>query len=281
MLVPILLTLAVQHAPLDTTVAVRSDTRLEVSLSAGSINVKVWDRSAVRIVARSDRGTVATAELDGAVLRVRARTPGGGIDVADYEITVPRRMSLTLGRGDVDITVRGTEGAVDASVTSGSITVEGGRGSVSLHSFQGSIEVRGARASVTAESTTGAIRLNDVVGDVAITSNSNHLTLEGVDSRNLRARSISGVIRFSGPLHQDGRYVLTTHSGSVFARTPVPINATVAVATVGGAFNSPLPYSVTERRRQNIFTARFGSGGAQVSLETFTGAIFVEELKPM
>ena len=281
MLVSILLTLTIQQIPFDTTVAVRSDTRLDVSLSAGSIDVKVWDRSAVWIVARPERGAVVTAELDGAVLRVRARSPQGGIDLVDYEITVPRQMSLTLGRGDVDIAIHGTQGSVDASITSGSIAVEGGRGMVLLRSFQGPIEVRGAQATVTAESTTGAIRLHDVVGDVAVTSNSNHLTLEGVDSRNLRARSIAGVIRFSGPLHQDGRYALTTHSGSVFVRSPLPINATVAVATVGGAFSSALPYSVTERRRQHIYTARFGNGGAQVSLETFTGGIVVEELKPM
>lgn len=281
MLVPVLLTLAIQTTTFDTTLAVRSDTRLDVSVSAGSIEVKVWDRSAVQIVGRSERGAMVTAELDGLVLRVRARAATSAIDLVDYEITVPRRMNLTLGRGDVDIAVRGTEGSVDASITSGSISVEGGRGSLALRSFQGTLQVRGARASVTAESTTGAIGLYDVVGDVAVSSNSNHLTLDDVDSRNLRARTIAGVIRFRGPVHREGRYEISTHSGSIFFRSPIPINATVAVATVGGAFSSGLPYTITERQRQNIFTARFGNGGARVSLETFNGGIVVEGLKPM
>jgi hypothetical protein len=124
------------------------------------------------------------------------------------------------------------------------------------------------------------VTLRDVVGEIEARSNMSHVTLADVDSRNLRASSIAGVIRFSGPLHEDGHYSLTAHSGSIFVRTGAPVNATVAVATVGGAFSSRLPYTVTERRRPNIFTARFGSGGAQVNLETFTGGLVIDELKP-
>lgn len=280
MLTGMLLVLAIQQAPFDTTISVRPETRLEVTASAGSIDVKVWDRNTVRIVARPERGALVQAVLDGAVLDVRARTPTGGIDLVDYEITVPRKMNLTLGRRDVDITVHGTEGSVDASITSGKIVIEGGRGAVSLRSFEGPIEVRGAVATVKAESTMGPIALSDIVGDVDVTSNSNHLTLRNIDTRNLRAGSVGGVIRFSGPLHEDGRYALIAHSGSVFVQSATPINATVSVATVGGAFSSPLPYTVTERRRKGIFTARFGNGGAQVTMESFSGGLVLEEIKP-
>jgi hypothetical protein len=280
MLAAMLLALTAQQAPFDTTVAVHPETRLEVFTSAGSIDVEVWDRNAVRIIARPQRGAAVHAVLEGAVLHVQARTPTGGIDLVDYEITVPRRMNLSLGRHDVDITVHGSEGSVDATITSGKIVIEGGRGAVSLRSFDGAIEVRGARATVKAESTMGPITLSDVVGDVDVSSNSNHLTLQNIDTRNLRAASIGGVIRFSGPLHQDGRYGLMAHSGSIFVKSPTPINATIAVATVGGAFSSLLPYTVTERQRKGIFTVRFGNGGAQVTMESFTGGLVVEEMKP-
>src|ERR1044071_6187750 len=280
MLIPSLLAPALAltslQAPFDTTIAVRPDTRFELIASAGTVEVTIWDRNEVRIVARPERGAVVAAELDGAVLRTRARTPGGGFDLVSWEITVPRGMGLTLGRGDLDITVHGTEGSVDASISSGFIKVEGGRGLVVLRSFQGPIELTGARAAVTVESSLGQVTLSDVVGDVDVRSNSNHVTLQNVDSRNLRAASIGGVIRFSGPLHKDGRYTLTAHSGSVWVKSPVPINATVSVATVSGAFSSALPYTVTERRRQGIFTARFGDGGAQLGMESFSGGLVVE-----
>jgi DUF4097 and DUF4098 domain-containing protein YvlB len=256
MLIALLLALSPSQAPFDTTIAVRPETRPE-------------------------RGAMVVAELQGTVLDVRARTPGGGFDLVSWEITVPRRMGLTLGRGDLDITVHGTEGPVDANISSGFLKIEGGRGIVALRSFQGPIELRGARAAVTVESSLGQVTLTDVAGDVDVRSNSSHVTLQNVDTRNLRAGSIGGVIRFSGPLHPDGHYALTAHSGSVWVKSPVPINATVSLATVSGGFSSRVPYTVTDRRRQGIFTARFGEGGAQVSMESFSGGLVIEELKPM
>lgn len=279
MLTGLLLVLGTQAA-FDTTVAVAPDTRLEVVLSAGSIDVTVWDRTDVRIIARPERGARVGARLDGAVLQVRATVPGGGIDLVSYHITVPRRMNLTLGRNDVDITVHGSEGAIDAQITSGRILIEGGRGTVSLRSFEGPIEVRGARATVTAESSMGPITLNDVRGDVHVSSNANHLSLQNIDTRNLRAASVSGIIRFSGPLYEDGRYSLIAHSGSVFLRSTTEVNATISVATVNGGFATQLPYTVTERRRARVFTARFGNGGAQVTLESFNGGLVVEQVRP-
>jgi hypothetical protein len=276
----LLLIQAAQPASFDTTISVTAETRLEVTSSAGTVAVGVWDRHAVRIVARLHRGTAVSAVLTGAVLDVRGRTPTGGIDVADYEITVPRRMYLTLGRGDIDITVRGAEGSVHATSTAGRIVIEGGRGAVLASTFRGPIEVRGARASVKAETTMGTVLLSDIVGDVDARSNSHHVTLQNVDSRNLRASSIAGVVRFSGALHADGRYVLTSHSGSVFVKSPMPINATFDIATVAGAFSSALPHTITHRTRASIFVARFGNGGAQVTLESFTGGLVVEALQP-
>lgn len=276
----LLCSLSIQQPPLDTTVSVRPDTRLEVMASAGSIDVKVWDRSAVRVVARPERGAVVSVVLDDAVLRVIARSPTGGFDLVDYEITVPRRMNLTLGRNDVDIVVHDTEGSINATVTSGRIEIIGGRGVLSLRSFAGPIVVTGARGTVLAESSQNSVTLRDVVGDVEAKSNSNHINLLDVDSRNLRASTIAGVIHFTGPLHEDGHYTMMVHSGSIWVRTPAPVNATVAVATVGGAFSSQVPHTVSDRRRPGIFTAKFGNGGAQVSLESFSGGLVVEELKP-
>jgi len=281
MLLNVLFALLAPQTPRDTVIAVPPDTRLEVPLSAGTVEVDTWDRDAVQIVAIPERGGSLAAELQGRVLRVLVRTPGGGIDLARLHLTVPRRMSLTLGRGgDLDVIVRGAQGSVDATIGSGKIDVEGGLGAVLLRSFDGAITLRGARASVTIETTMGPIRVADVVGEVDASSNSNHVTLENVDTRNLRVKSISGTIRFRGPLHPDGRYTLIGHSGSVFVTSPLPINATVAVASVSGAFTSPLPYTVIERQRSNIFTARFGNGSAQVSMESFIGGLVLDGIRP-
>jgi DUF4097 and DUF4098 domain-containing protein YvlB len=276
-----LLVMAVQQAaPLDTTIAVQRDTRLEVSTSAGSIDVKTWERAAVRIVAKPSRGAVVSATLDGAVLRVTARSPQGRIDLVDYEITVPRRMDLKLGwsGGDVDITVHESEGAVEARNSSGTITISGGVGTILAESINGPVVIRHARGRVSARSGNGPVAVDSSSGDLDAESTTHHVTLTAIESHNLRAASVGGVVRFSGPVFPDGRYDLSSHSGSVWIKTPLPLDATVSVATVNGAFTTALPHDVVERRRRGIFTARFGDGRAQVSLESFNGAIVIEQM---
>ena len=269
---------AQQSTPVDTTIAVQPETRLEVTASAGSIDVKTWDRPVVRVVAKPSRGAAVSATLDGAVLRVSARTPEGRIDLVDYEITVPRRMDLKLGWGDVDIAVHGAEGAVEARNSRGTITIAGGRGTIAAESIDGPIVIRHARGRVSARSTNASIAIDSSSGDVDAQSTSNHVTLTSIETHNLRAVSIAGVVRFSGTLFPDGRYDLSTHLGSIWVQAPLPINATVSVATVNGAFSSALPYDIVERRRRGIFTARFGDGRAQVSVESFNGAIVLQQM---
>ena len=263
---------------LDTTIVVKPETRLEVRASAGSIGVQTWDRAAVRVVAKASRGAVPEATLEGAVLTVAAHSPEGRIDLVDYQITVPRRMPLTLGWGDVDITVHGTEGAVEVRSSAGKITIDGGRGTISAETIDGTIAIRHAQGRVTARSSNGAVAIDSSSGDVDALSTTSHVTLTAIETHNLKAMSVAGVVRFSGPLFPDGRYDLSSHSGSIWVKAPAPINATVSVATVSGAFSSALPYDVVERRRRGIFTARFGDGRAQVSVESFNGGIVLEKM---
>lgn len=272
--------LALQGGAVDTTVAVQPGTRLDARVSAGSIRVRTWDRPAVRIVARPRARSGVAIRSTGSVLTVAGRTDGGVVDVVELEITAPRRMDLTLGRGDVDITVTGTEGEVDASNHAGTISVDGGRGVVALRSTLGAVMLRGARARMTVRSTHESVTVSDAQGDLEAESSSKHVTLSRIDSRNVRASSVGGVVRFSGPFHPDGRYSFASHMGSVWAWVPPPVGATVSIATVEGGFSTDLPYTVTERTRRGIFTATIGSGSAQVQMESFSGGIVLRRLVP-
>ena len=263
---------------LDTTIAVKPETRLEVSAAAGAIDVKTWDRAAVRVIAKPSRGAEPEATLDGAVLRVSAHSPGGRIDLVDYEITVPRRMALKLGWGDVDITVRDAEGPIEVRSSAGKITIGGGRGTVNVETIDGTIAIRHAQGRITARSSNGAVAIDSSSGDVDALSTTSQVTLTAIETHNLKATSVGGVVRFSGPLFADGRYDLSSHSGSIWVKAPAPINATVSVATVSGAFSSALPSDSVEQRRRGIFTARFGDGRAQLSLESFNGGIVLEKM---
>jgi hypothetical protein len=272
----LLATLQLQTAQLDTTIHVSADTRLDAAVSAGSIDVKTWNRSDVRIVAKMSANTRVNVSLDGAVLRISTSVRTGAVDVGDLSIMVPRAMSLTLGRGDVDITVQDSEGEVSVANYRGTINVSGGRRIISLKTNLGSIALKGARGRVDAVSANDEISMSDVVGDVRAVATNKHVTLDRVDSHNLQVESVFGVIRFTGPFHPDGRYSFTTHMGSIFANVVGDVDATVAVATVSGAFTSTLKYRVADKRRANIFTAVFGEGRAQVIMESFMGGMIVK-----
>ncbi len=232
----------------------------------------------MRVVARRPGArTRVDIRLNGDVLRVSTSNARGGVDIADIEIMVPRAMNLTLGRGDVDITVVGSEGQIAAENMRGKIDIDGGREGVVARSQFGSIRVRNTRGSVLAHSSHENVEVIQVAGDINAESNSKHITLTNVDSRNVRVSTIGGTIRFSGPLHEDGRYEFLAHAGSIFIHTTPPVHATVSVATVTGGFGSDFEYQVTERRRAGIFTAQIGKGGAQVQAESFSGGIMLKK----
>ena len=260
----------------DTTLKVPADTRLEVTLGAGSIVVKAWNRADVQVIGKPAARTQLDIALDGGVLRVSGRAKSG-VDVADVLVNVPKTMSVKLGTGDVDVTVEGTDGDVNVLNYRGSIDVTGGRGTISLKSTLGEVKVRSARGNVQAATTYENVTLEDVIGDVDVRSSSKHVTLIRVDSKNLTAETVAGVIRFTGPFRAEGRYAFATHMGSIWATVSGGVDATVSVATVSGAFSSALPHRVTDRRRQGIFTAVFGKGRAVVEMETFAGAIVIRE----
>jgi DUF4097 and DUF4098 domain-containing protein YvlB len=272
----VMIVIAALQTQTDSTLNVPTDTRLEVTLSAGSIVVSGWNRPDVQVTGKTAGRTRLNIVLDGGVLRVTGREKGG-VDVADVVVNVPKNMSVKLGTGDVDVTVKDTDADVSVLNYRGTIDVTGGRGTISLKSTLGEVKVRSARGHVRAEATYENVTLEDVIGDVDVSSSSKHVTLTRVDSRNLNAQTVAGVIRFSGPLHADGRYAFATHMGSIWATVTNSVNATVSVATVSGAFSSALPYRVTDRRRQGIFTAVFGNGKAVVEMETFAGAMVIRE----
>jgi hypothetical protein len=114
------------------------------------------------------------------------------------------------------IDVTGSEGEIVAKNHSGDITIDGGRGSVALKSVLGAITLRGATAGSPRKRCTLSCDLRTLSAMSDVESSSNHLYLTRVDSRALTASTIGGVLWFTGPLRDDGRYAFTTHSGSIF-----------------------------------------------------------------
>jgi DUF4097 and DUF4098 domain-containing protein YvlB len=257
----------------DTTVRVSPGTRLRIDVDAGKIEVHVWDHDAVQIHGVHEASTAIHTSLVAGLFQVSVT--GRGVAECVCTLTVPRRMALTLGGGDTEISVTGAQSDVVARNYSGKITIDGGRGKISAESTLGEVTVSNVRGRVTTKSLHAPIRVSDVDGDVEAEGSSSHVYLTRITSHSVSASTVGGHVNFSGRFFDDGHYNFATHMGSIVMTVPKPVNARVNVSTVSGAFSSALPFTRQEGQRRGRFIIVFGSGAATVEAQTFAGGIRV------
>ena len=272
----------------DTTIAVERGMRLNLRNQEGEIHVTTWQRDAVRIVATPANGLRINAELSGAVLRVRPsasrdrsgrrRTRGmeqGRWELGDavaFAITVPAYLDIELSGVETEMTVIGTTGNISVETSEGAIVIRGGNGFVYAHSSDDNIRIENARGRIEASSSSGDLWVRDVSGDVTAETVDGDVSLVNVDSRQITARTVDGAITFNGPVHDRGRYQLSTHDGDVTVTIPQGTNATVSVANYEGDFETQFPVTLRGARGHRVdFT--LGDGSATLLLESFEGDV--------
>jgi hypothetical protein len=256
----------------DTTVAVSNGQRLEVDNFGGEITVKTWNRNAVRVQADPSSHAEVQISTAGSVVNVR---PEGrhGPPSADLEITTPAWMGLDLSGVNGDVTVRGARGPVTIETVQGSVDVTGGQGIVSLRSVQGSVTLRGARGRIEVHSVNEDVSVSDASGELTAETVNGEITLARVDATSLDASTVNGDLSYDGPIHNGGRYALSSHNGDVTLAVAEGTNAAVSVSTFSGEFESEFPVTINETRKGKRFNFSIGTGSAQVTLESFQGTI--------
>src|SRR5262245_54011279 len=114
-LAPLALAVLIGTGATDSTVAVKSGTRLHRDCFTGYIQARARSRDTVRGVANhSRRATVVVRREDGR-LKIDAETMHGIPTSVDYQIMVPVWMAVELGGVSTDISVDGVKGQVKAS----------------------------------------------------------------------------------------------------------------------------------------------------------------------
>jgi hypothetical protein len=243
---------------IDSTVPVERGQRLEVNAFAGDIAVTVWNRDAVRVQADAEGRT--RVEIDRNATTVMVRTAGrrGPPSDVSLQITAPAWMALDLSGVNTEMSVAGARAAVSAETVQGDVSVTGGAGLVSLSSVQGSVSLTGAKGRLEVHSVNADVEVSKSAGEVTAETVNGDVTLDGVDN---------------GPLHNNGRYALSTHNGDVTVTVADGSSASVSVSTFNGEFASDFPVTLRETRKGKRFSFTIGGGSAQVTLESFQGTI--------
>lgn len=143
-----------------------------------------------------------------------------------------------------------------------------------LKTVSGDVSAEGIRGTLEIASVSGDVHLADFQGDVLdATTVSGDVDLARVTAREVTAETVSGEVSFSGPLDPKGAYDFKTLSGDVTLTLPREPDARMSAVTFSGDVRSDFPVQSRDRRHRNRFQATWGSGTAQLDLESFSGDI--------
>jgi DUF4097 and DUF4098 domain-containing protein YvlB len=90
---------------------------------------------------------------------------------------------------------------------------------------------------------------------------------------------VSGDVEFAGAFARNGRYELSSHSGSVQAAISGNVGFELEATSFSGSVRSELPLksqsSGSSRRHQQSLEGIYGDGSAILELTTFSGTIVI------
>lgn len=257
----------------DTTVNVGRGQRLDVSAYGGEVTVRAWNRNAVRVEAStSSRDRV---EVSSSATAVSVRTQGrhGPPEDVDLKISAPPWIGLKISGVHTNARVDGIRAPITVETVEGEVNVNGGEGLVSLRSVQGSVSLRNAKGRISVNSVNEDVAVINSSGEVMAETVNGEIKLRITEAASVDANTVNGDISYAGPIRDGGRYSFSTHNGDITLTVAEGTNASVAVSTYNGEFESEFPVPLQGTRKGKGFNFTLGSGSAQVTLESFQGTI--------
>jgi DUF4097 and DUF4098 domain-containing protein YvlB len=263
----------------DETRPLAADGRVEISNISGEINVIGW----------SGDGVVITGTLEDGVKELDISSSGSRLSI---EVDLERR---TRNNGSAYLTIKIPVTAdLDVETVSADISVDGVLGEVDLESVSGQVEVSGETRSLEASSvsgdvlattTVGRAELESVSGDIIVRHAtgrleasvvSGNIEIEGGTLDSFDGETVSGSIFCAANPTDRGRFKMETMSGKIEMVVSPDVNADFYIETYSGSIKNdigPSPVRTDEYGpgKELRFTA--GSGGARVSIESFSGSV--------
>jgi hypothetical protein len=258
---------------MDTTVAVSRGQRLDVNAFGGAVTVRAWNQNTIRVEATTSGRDRVDVSSSATAVSIRTQGRHGPPSEVQLRISAPSWVGLSLSGVNTSMKVAGIRAPITVETVEGEVDVTGGEGLISLRSVQGSVTLRGARGRINLNSVNEDVRVANSAGDVVAQTVNGEIQLQLTDAASVDASTVNGDIDYSGPIRNGGRYSLSTHNGDISLTVAEGTNASVAVSTFSGEFESEFPVPLRGTRQGKGFNFTLGSGSAQVTLESFQGTI--------
>jgi DUF4097 and DUF4098 domain-containing protein YvlB len=257
---------------------------VEISSTAGTIDVTGWDRAAVSVKAELgaevDRVEV-TSSGNHTVIRVILHShygSGWNHDETHLRVKVPKDSELDVSSVSANITSAGVSGTQRLKSVSGDVVAEIGASDIEVKSVSGSLKLRGhgqpARLHISTVS--GDVELAHAAGDLETTTVSGQINVQVDPARSVRARSTSGDIHFEGRVTRGADFDAQSVSGDVKVRASFEdgfeYEAQSVTGDISNCFNAQ-----AERTSQYgpgyKLNGKRGAGSAHLRLKSMSGEI--------
>lgn len=257
---------------------------VEISNTAGTIDVTGWDRPAVSVKAElgSDVDQVeVTSSGDHTVVRVIPRHSGvfsSGHGETRLRVQVPKDSELDVSAVSANVRSAGVLGTQRLKSVSGDVTAEIGPADIEAKSVSGSVKLRGKGqpAKLHVSTVSGDFELKHAAGDLEATTVSGEITADLDGARSVRLRSTSGDITFEGRLLRGADFDAQSVSGDLKVRAASEDGFEFEAASVSGDISDC--FNVEPERSSKYgpghkLNGTRGGGGGHVRLKSMSGEI--------
>src|SRR2546428_6441778 len=254
---------------------------VRITCPFGKIRVRGWDAETLAVTGRLERGAGRlSATGDAHVRTIEATGP------AELEVHVPRALTVWVTTTGADIDVLGVDGKLDLTSVAGAIHVVGTPQDVTAETMNGSVELAGGTGRARVKTVSGDVLLRGASQDLGASTLSGRIVVRaagwqrgGTGVQRGKFESVTGDVRFDGELGRGGVVELESQSGTLDVRVPANTVADFDLLTIGGAITNRLTAAAPQRRAAGVgqeLRLSTGTGGAQVTVRSFKGPIFLE-----
>jgi DUF4097 and DUF4098 domain-containing protein YvlB len=254
---------------------------VEISNVAGRVVVTSWDRPEVDVrgVLGDDvRSVDVTTSGNRTFIKVVLPSMGTHDGDADLDIQVPKGSNLDISVVSADVSVSGVQGSQTLKTVSGELRAESTGPRVQGKTVSGDIRVRNSpkSADLHLETVSGDIVLDRGAGDVEATSVSGDVRLDIDPARNVRMRTTSGDLTFSGELDASASVDAQTVSGDLSLRARAKSGFEYEANSFSGDLSNCFGVS-SQRTSQHgpgvRLDGKVGEGKARVTVKSMSGDV--------
>ena len=279
----LLMATSVAAEPVDETIDAAADGHVDITNTAGSIEVYGWSNARVEVTGElGERVEELILERDGDRVTVKVKVPrsGGSKIASDIVVRVPQGSSIDVSGVSADIDIEDVLGEQSLHTVSGDIDTEILDADLEVASVSGDIEVDGDRKDTDTQANTvsGDITLYGLGGEVSAEVVSGDVTIDEGSFDRIAIESVNGDLVFVAGLRKGGRLAAESVNGDVEIKFAGDVSAEFEIDSFNGSIENCFG---PEAKRTSKYAPGWelsfteGDGDGSVTVSTLNGDIHI------